>query len=287
VNLIMDSFAALSLGTEKPTDELLKRKPYGRDSKIVTLIMWRNIIGQSIVQLIITFVILYGLDYSQPYPQPHLFIPGVVSAQYAEFPTAHYTLIFNSFVLMQLCNEINSRKLNNNLNVFEGLHTNFTFLGVLAFTLVVQVILVFVGGIAFNVVPLTGYQWLVCIVSALIMLVTGALLRFIPVPLEDWEVERNPEEIKKNIIMAADDSTDEEEMVPPKSHKKSKDNDDDNEKVKSQDKENDRKEDKKQVKKKKNQNKKEQDRKEDKKEDKKDSKSEDKDEIVTGESSMT
>jgi P-type Ca2+ transporter type 2C len=48
VNLIMDTFAALALATEPPTDALLERKPQGKNESIVSRTMWRNIIGQSI-----------------------------------------------------------------------------------------------------------------------------------------------------------------------------------------------------------------------------------------------
>lgn len=48
VNLIMDTMASLALATEPPTDELLKRKPYGRLEAMITPIMWRNIICHGI-----------------------------------------------------------------------------------------------------------------------------------------------------------------------------------------------------------------------------------------------
>jgi magnesium-transporting ATPase (P-type) len=48
VNLIMDTFAALALATEPPSDELLLQKPYRRDDIIVTPVMWRNIVGQGL-----------------------------------------------------------------------------------------------------------------------------------------------------------------------------------------------------------------------------------------------
>lgn len=48
VNLIMDTLASLALATEEPSDDLLKRKPYGRREYMITPIMWRNIIGHSI-----------------------------------------------------------------------------------------------------------------------------------------------------------------------------------------------------------------------------------------------
>jgi len=41
----MDTFAALALATEPPTEELLNRKPYSRNEYIVTPVMWRGIIA--------------------------------------------------------------------------------------------------------------------------------------------------------------------------------------------------------------------------------------------------
>lgn len=48
VNLIMDTMASLALATEEPSDELLKRKPYGRREYMITPVMWRNIIGHAV-----------------------------------------------------------------------------------------------------------------------------------------------------------------------------------------------------------------------------------------------
>lgn len=45
LNLIMDTFAALALATEPPTDELFDRKPYNREESIINEVMWRNIMG--------------------------------------------------------------------------------------------------------------------------------------------------------------------------------------------------------------------------------------------------
>jgi magnesium-transporting ATPase (P-type) len=47
VNLIMDTFAALALATEPPSEALLLQPPYSRTELIVTPVMWRNIVGQS------------------------------------------------------------------------------------------------------------------------------------------------------------------------------------------------------------------------------------------------
>ena len=39
-------------------------------------------------------------------------------------PSVHFTMIFNSFVMMTLFNEINARKIHGQQNVFSGLFTN-------------------------------------------------------------------------------------------------------------------------------------------------------------------
>ncbi len=54
-------------------------------------------------------------------------------------PTVHFTLIFNSFVMMQIFNEINSRKVHGERQVFSGIHTNPIFVAVIIGTFVVQV----------------------------------------------------------------------------------------------------------------------------------------------------
>lgn len=58
----------------------------------------------------------------------------------------HYTIVFNTFVFLQVFNEINSRKVDLQKNVFAGIFTNVIFVGVILVTCVVQIIIVEVGG---------------------------------------------------------------------------------------------------------------------------------------------
>jgi len=62
VNLIMDTFAALALSTEPPSDEVLRRPPVSTNEYIVSQDMWKNIIGQSIYQVVWLCVILFAGD---------------------------------------------------------------------------------------------------------------------------------------------------------------------------------------------------------------------------------
>lgn len=59
VNLIMDTLASLALATEPPSDELLQRKPYSRFESLITVEMWKNIITQGLLQIIILGTILF------------------------------------------------------------------------------------------------------------------------------------------------------------------------------------------------------------------------------------
>lgn len=78
VNLIMDTFAALALATEPPSDQLLDRSPHARDESIVSKCMWRNIIGQSVYQIGWLLVILFaGKElFDLPYPNDTKFYNG-------------------------------------------------------------------------------------------------------------------------------------------------------------------------------------------------------------------
>jgi len=193
VNLIMDTMAALALGTEKPIPSLLLRKPYGKKGKLLTMIMIRNILGQSAFQLIVLMTILYAVNAEGE----HLVFPGVFSGQeLAEEGKAsvHYTLLFNTFVFCQVFNEINSRKVNLQWNVFDGILTNYIFVSILVITCIVQFLIVQFGGPAVRTVELTFVQWVYCIAIGFFSLPIGFLLRLIPVKLEDWEREDAPED---------------------------------------------------------------------------------------------
>ncbi|XP_020107719.1 calcium-transporting ATPase 3, plasma membrane-type-like isoform X2 [Ananas comosus] len=59
VNLIMDTLGALALATEPPNEAVMKRPPVGRGDDFITKIMWRNIIGQSLYQIIVLGVLMF------------------------------------------------------------------------------------------------------------------------------------------------------------------------------------------------------------------------------------
>jgi len=173
VNMIMDTMAALALATEAPSPSLLDRPPYGRFDTLINNRMWRQIIGQATFQLILFLTILYA------YPSLSFLFPRTIDVNATAI---QHTIIFNTFVLAQLFNEINSRKLGDELNMFSGFFTNWIFITVMAITVVVQALLVQFAGVWAQTYPLNFHEWIVCIGLGLLSLPIGVALRFIPVP---------------------------------------------------------------------------------------------------------
>ena len=90
------------------------------------------------------------------------------------------TLIFNTFVLCQVFNEFNARKLEKK-NVFEGMRANKLFLGIVAVTVFLQVMMVeFLREFA-GTVRLDWEQWGICVGIAAVSWPIGWLVKCIPV----------------------------------------------------------------------------------------------------------
>ncbi|KAM4662319.1 plasma membrane calcium-transporting ATPase 3 isoform 4-T4 [Discoglossus pictus] len=173
VNLIMDTFASLALATEPPTESLLMRKPYGRNKPLISRTMMKNILGHAVYQLIIIFTLLFVGE----------IIFDIDSGRKAPLhspPTEHYTIIFNTFVMMQLFNEINARKIHGERNVFDGIFGNPIFCGIVLGTFGVQILIVQFGGKPFSCAPLNTQQWLWCLFVGVGELVWGQVISTIP-----------------------------------------------------------------------------------------------------------
>lgn len=94
--------------------------------------------------------------------------------------TVHMTIIFNTFVLYALFNQLNSRILDDSLNIFAHLHKNCTFIFIMMTEIAIQFCIVQYGGVIFNCVKggLTKEQWIICISIASISMLVSLLLKF-------------------------------------------------------------------------------------------------------------
>ncbi|KAF7804712.1 Calcium-transporting ATPase 12, plasma membrane-type [Senna tora] len=148
VNLIMDTLGALALATERPSNDLMQKRPVGRTEPLISNIMWRNLLSQALYQIVVLLVLQFkGKSIFN------------VSKEVKD------TVIFNTFVLCQVFNEFNSRSMEKH-NVFKGIHKNHLFLGIVGITIVLQVVMVeFLKKFA-DTVSLTWQQWGACVIIA-------------------------------------------------------------------------------------------------------------------------
>uniref|UniRef100_A0A7N8WMJ9 Calcium-transporting ATPase n=1 Tax=Mastacembelus armatus TaxID=205130 RepID=A0A7N8WMJ9_9TELE len=173
VNLIMDTFASLALATEPPTEALLLRKPYGRNKPLISRTMMKNILGHGVYQLTIIFALLFA-------GEKMFDIDSGRNAPLHAPPSEHYTIVFNTFVMMQLFNEINARKIHGERNVFDGIFNNPIFCSIVFGTFIIQIVIVQFGGKPFSCVALTIDQWLWCTFLGFGSLLWGQLISSIP-----------------------------------------------------------------------------------------------------------
>ncbi|XP_056660614.1 plasma membrane calcium-transporting ATPase 2 isoform X5 [Monodelphis domestica] len=173
VNLIMDTFASLALATEPPTESLLLRKPYGRNKPLISRTMMKNILGHAVYQLTLIFTLLFV-------GEKMFMIDSGRNAPLHSPPSEHYTIIFNTFVMMQLFNEINARKIHGERNVFDGIFRNPIFCTIVLGTFAIQIVIVQFGGKPFSCSPLQLDQWMWCIFIGLGELVWGQVIATIP-----------------------------------------------------------------------------------------------------------
>ncbi|KJZ69962.1 hypothetical protein HIM_10654 [Hirsutella minnesotensis 3608] len=173
VNLIMDTLAALALATDPPQDSVLKRKPEPKGSSIISTTMWKMILGQAIYQLTITLLLYYGV--------PRGLIDGIITNEPLPSDQVN-TLVFNTFVWMQIFNQWNNRRLDNRFNIFEGLTKNWFFIAISAIMCGGQVLIIFVGGAAFQIAKdgQDAALWGIAIILGVFSIPVGIIIRLIP-----------------------------------------------------------------------------------------------------------
>ncbi|KAA8537013.1 hypothetical protein F0562_029491 [Nyssa sinensis] len=163
VNLIMDTLGALALATEQPSNDLMTNLPVGRTEPLITKVMWRNLIAQALYQVTVLLILQFK-----------------GSSIFGVNEEVKDTLIFNSFVLCQVFNEFNARKLEKK-NIFTGILKNKLFLGIIGMTIVLQVVMVEFLKTFANTERLNWGQWGASIGIAALSWPIGWLVKCIPV----------------------------------------------------------------------------------------------------------
>ncbi len=161
VNLIMDTMAALALATEPPTEALFHQPPHGRHAPLITKAMWAHIFLMGALMIAVLLLSMWT-DWLVPKGTPQ---------------TVKLTFVFNTFVLMQVFNEINARSTRFDRGVFKGFFDNQLFLGVIVVSLVAQWAIIQFGGVVFRTTPLSAQLWGWSMAIGASMLLVGMAVR--------------------------------------------------------------------------------------------------------------
>ena len=153
INLVTDSWPALAMGIDPPTDDVMARKPRRLNERVIDAQMWSGVIQ---IGLVVAVVTLLTMD---------IMLPGGLIEGTHDLATAR-TAGFTVLVLAHLFNAFNARS--ETTSAFAHLFVNPWLWGALALSLLMQVAVVHLDflNLAFGTVPLTLDQWLLCAAMA-------------------------------------------------------------------------------------------------------------------------
>ena len=164
LNLITDSWPALAMGVDPPTDDVMARKPRHMNERVIGLHMWAGVFE---IGLVIAVVALLTMDMYLP---GGLIAPIGGSAGNSNIANAR-TAGFTVLVMAHLVQCLNARS--ETASAFKNLFVNPWLWGAVALSALLQIAVIHVPvlNLAFGTVPLSLDQWLTCLGMASLVLV--------------------------------------------------------------------------------------------------------------------
>lgn len=170
INLLMDSFAALMLATEPPDPELMRMKPQDKTMPLLSKTMIKYVVVHSVYQV----AMLLWMTLSTAGTKLFLLPDWEMGHRH------HYTCIFNTFVWFQLFNLFNARRIHDQYDLLKNFSKSALAHCMIGLIIVLQIILVELGGDAFRTTGLNVEQWFICIAIGATSIPIGYLCRIIP-----------------------------------------------------------------------------------------------------------
>nr|POE71761.1 calcium-transporting atpase 12, plasma membrane-type [Quercus suber] len=149
-NFVVSLLGGIGVLTEPPTEELMEKLPLKQTKPLITKAMWRNIVSQALYQVTISVAFQFKGQT----------IPGISNK-------ISKTIIFNSFVLCQVFNQVNARELEKK-NVFKSIHRNPLFWVSVGVVLILQVAFIEIAHIIVGNARLNRVQWFSCLLAGMV-----------------------------------------------------------------------------------------------------------------------
>ncbi|MFN8483504.1 MAG: cation-translocating P-type ATPase [Anaerolineae bacterium] len=153
INLLTDAGPALALGLDPADPGVMRRAPRDPRKRVIDGWMWFDIVFVGLIMCIGTLAVMDASLVGG-------FLPGRGDMRYAQ------TMAFTTLVFFQLFNVFNSRS--DTESAFKGMFSNkWIWVAILA-SVLLQVLVIYAPFLqpAFNTMPLTATEWLVCVAVA-------------------------------------------------------------------------------------------------------------------------
>lgn len=174
VNLIMDTFAAISLASLPPTHTVMKDKPRKVTDSIISRDMAKSIFG---VGGFFTILLLGILLYFQHNDITSLTSLPLAWGSYNGLSAYELSLFFTIFVMLQFWNMFNAKAFMTGKSAFAKIKNCKGFLAIAVVILLGQILIVELGGQMFNVTHLKFLDWIIIICVTSLVLWIGELGR--------------------------------------------------------------------------------------------------------------
>jgi len=167
LNLVMDTFGALALATERPTEDLLDRHPYPKSESLVSRDMMNFIGVHSIFQLtILLFLLFIDMETILDEPKDPNKDESVVQ-----------TFTFNTFVWFQIFNQLNARRVNGEANILHNITGSHMFIFLTILTSIIQCFMVQFNPLGFFKTKWLNFnQYMMCVGIAATEVLIGPLV---------------------------------------------------------------------------------------------------------------
>lgn len=194
-NLVMDILGAIALGTEEPRCESCVEPPRkSRKEQIIDAKMWRQILVMSAYEVLVMIILIFFGSLIL-FQNSFNIVTEPLRDPITRDPTDRLklnTILFYTFILMNLFNQINCRNLDeHNINVFDKIWTNFIFIIVLIIEFVVSMFMVKCGETQLfskimGTAPITKNQHIVCWCLGFSVLIVNIVIKKIPLEPFRW-----------------------------------------------------------------------------------------------------
>ena len=151
INLLTDAGPALALGVDPPDPDVMNKPPRNPKSRVITRTMWFDIFFVGGIMMVGTLAVM-----DAALPGGFIFAASG-TMQYAQ------TMAFTTLVFFQLFNSLNARS--DELSAFTNLFSNKWLWLALGVSAMLQVLVIYIPFLqeAFGTVPLTPWDWVICV----------------------------------------------------------------------------------------------------------------------------